>query len=104
MQEALRMAARELELNDISDEALRAVIERRINELLSKDPHLLTSFLYRLDVDEKKIAQAMENPEGRETAAIIADLIIERQAERIRSRNTEYGFRSDPEIPEDDKW
>lgn len=57
-----------------------------VDQMLSDNPDLLFSYLYRLDVDEGKIKNAMSplNPEAPHTG--LARLIIERQLQRIRTR------------------
>lgn len=61
-------------------------ISEVVDQMLSDNPDLLFSYLYRLDVDEGKIKNAMSplNPEAPHIG--LARLIIERQLQRIRTR------------------
>ncbi len=59
----------------------------RVEELMRDNLDLLLSSLYRLDVEEYKIEQALHSAHV-PAARGIAALIIERQKERIRTRKT----------------
>lgn len=66
-----------------------------INDLIEKDFQRLVSILYRVDVDEDKLKRFLKEENGKDAALIIARLIIERQSQKIRTRN-EY-----KDIPKD---
>lgn len=57
-----------------------------INELISNDFPKLVNILYRIDVDEKKLKQLLKANPGTDAGRIIAEMIIERQIRKIRSR------------------
>ena len=57
-----------------------------INELINSDFHALVQLLYRIDVDEKKIRLYLNQKTGEDSASVIADLIIERQLQKIAIR------------------
>lgn len=57
-----------------------------INILINKDFHALVQLLYRIDVNEKKIKACLQQNKHTDSASIIADLIIERQLQKIESR------------------
>jgi hypothetical protein len=65
---------------------LRAVLIRRIEELIAKDLEKLMWILYRIDVSEKKVREALEINSSMNYAEALADLIIERQIEKIKTR------------------
>lgn len=65
---------------------LRAVLIRRIEELLEKDSEKLMWILYRIDVSEKKVRASLEANSSSDYAQVLADLIIERQIEKARTR------------------
>jgi len=85
----------------------RESLSRLINDLINDDFGKLVQFLYRLDIDEKKLSKILEaNPADRQNAGrnageIIAELVIERQIQKIRSRSE---FKRDENIDEDEKW
>jgi hypothetical protein len=59
----------------------------KINHLITTDFHSLVNILYRMDVSETRISSALSGNPGTDSAKIIADLMLERQAEKIKTRN-----------------
>lgn len=77
-------------------------LEEKINSLLVGDFDRLISILYRMDVSELKLKQLLKENQAEDAAKIIALLMIERQAEKIKSRRQ---FRQqDNNIDENEKW
>lgn len=77
-------------------EELRRWLIEQVSWLIDRDfAHLLRA-LYLIDVDESRVRRLVEQHEGRDAPAIIADLILERQAQKILSRK-KY-------IPKDGKY
>lgn len=68
---------------DSQDELLFA-IEKRVNELFETQPDLLMSYLYRLDVSEAKVNEAMASNEN--VIIKISNLILERQLQRVKTK------------------
>ena len=67
-------------------EDVRQFLIRRIGRLLSEQPALLMSLLYRIDVREPDVQRVLaESPPGR-LPADLADLVIERQLAKARMR------------------
>ncbi|MEP7266784.1 MAG: hypothetical protein ABI844_04085 [Saprospiraceae bacterium] len=60
------------------------MVEDRVGKFLTDEPDLLFSYLYRLDVDERKIQEALNNGSG--VAHALAVLIVDRQIERIKTK------------------
>ena len=58
----------------------------KINHLITSDFHSLVNILYRMDVSETRISSALSGHPGTDAAKLIADLMLERQAEKIKSR------------------
>ena len=73
-----------------------------INVLLQKDFTQLVSLLYRLDVSEAKLRALLQQHPDTDAAILITDLVLERQAQKIRSRRE--NTRRDNDISEDEKW
>lgn len=73
-----------------------------INELINKDFDSLVQLLYRIDVSEKKIRAILDQNTGADSATILADLIIERQLQKIESRK-HFSNKSEPKSDEE-KW
>lgn len=65
--------------------AFRQLLIRRIDELIRHDFEKLKWILYRIDVSEKKLSEALKNTEE-DAATVIADMIIKRQIEKAESR------------------
>lgn len=69
-----------------NEKQLLEKIQMRVNELLENDPELLMSYLYRLDVDEKKVQQALHPQSIIPPNEGIAILILERQKKRWETK------------------
>ncbi len=65
--------------------AFRQLLIQRIDELIHRDFEKLKWILYRIDVSEKKLNEALQNSEA-DAATVMADLIIQRQIEKAESR------------------
>ena len=66
-------------------EALRRSVARRVQFLLKHDFQRLLSGLYLLDVSEARVQEACRGPLA-ESAERIADLILERELQKLESR------------------
>jgi hypothetical protein len=86
----------------IGMQELREKIAGYINRLIQDNFEQLVNLLYRVDVSEAKIKSLLQFQPGTDAGNIIADLIIERQLQKIRSRQQ---FKTNNETPDDDeKW
>jgi hypothetical protein len=70
-----------------SSQQLHAVLAAYVNGLLNKNFEQLVNLLYRLDVNEYKLKKLLKDNPETDAALLIADLIIERQLQKIRTRN-----------------
>ena len=86
---------------NISFELLKERLSSHINFLIQSDFQKLASILYRVDVSESKLKNLLKENQGFHAASIITDLIIERELQKIRSRQE---YRNDENISEDEKW
>jgi hypothetical protein len=86
----------------VTEDDLAAVLAQRINDLIRNDMGRLISVLYRIDVDEKKIREMLGEHKGTDAGLIIAHLVIDRQKQKIKTRNF-FNTRVD-DIDEKDKW
>ena len=92
----------EISLPDaISLEELRQKLVLHINHLINHNFEKLVFYLYRIDVNESKMKQLLAQKEGENVAGLIADLVIERQLQKIKSRQE---IKSKNDIPDDEKW
>jgi hypothetical protein len=85
----------------ISMDELRSLLSGHIHQLINNNFNKLVSILYRIDVNETKLRQLLHDNPAQDAGKIIADLIIDRQLQKLKSRK-ESG--TDPGIPEADKW
>ena len=73
-------------LDAITEDQLLDAITDRILELLERNPELLFSYLYRLDVLEHKIQYALNQQTEVPSHRALAKLILERQKLRITTK------------------
>ena len=91
--------------NSIENKATAEIREQvifLINELINKDFHALVQLLYRIDVNEKRIRHYLEINKNEDASSILADMIIERQLQKIESRR-DSSQKNDHESDEE-KW
>jgi uncharacterized protein YwgA len=72
-----------------------------INQLINTDFEKLAGILYRIDVSEKKVKKLLSDNPNTDAGLLIADLVIERQTEKKKSREK---FRRDSSISDEEKW
>jgi uncharacterized protein YwgA len=72
-----------------------------INGLINTDFEKLSGILYRIDVSEKKLKKLLADNPRTDAGLLIADLVIERQMEKKKSREK---FRRDSNISDEEKW
>src|SRR5580765_2757189 len=86
---------------NISFDLLKENLSSHINFLIQSDFQKLVSILYRVDVSESKLKHLLKENQGFDSANIITDMIIERQLQKIKSRQE---HRNDENISDDEKW
>jgi len=100
---AIQQVSKELDI--ITDEKdhrlMKQMLINRINELLTTDFQKLVSILYRVDVSEAKLKLLLKENPGTDAGLIIAELMIERQAQKIKSRQE---HRRDPTNSDEEAW
>lgn len=72
-----------------------------VNDMILRDFTGLLNLLYRLDVSEEKIRNLLEEMQHEDAGKIIAAVMIERQLQKIK---TKQQFKQDENIPEEDRW
>ena len=65
------------------EELIIKLIQERVAEMLDKNPELLFSYMYRLDVEEQVIQAALHKSNTNSPDRSLAILIWERQKKRI---------------------
>jgi len=65
---------------------IRRQLVGKIEHLLDFDFEQLMSILYRVDVDEQKVKEALRDHSPNETALILTELVMERQLLKVKTR------------------
>ena len=86
-----------------SFDAFRKFIIQKINNWINNDFEHLLFLLYRIDVHEDKVRKLMQEHKGENAAEIIADLIIERQKQKIETRKL-FHLENPVESDESELW
>jgi len=67
-------------------EEFRKYLSEKMADMLDKNYNLLINTLYRIDINEKKLAELFSSKNKDSIPQKLADLIIERQIEKISFR------------------
>jgi response regulator of citrate/malate metabolism len=78
---------------------LKQALFYRIRELLDKNVERLLSMLYRVDLSQNKLDEIFQNESKEDIAEKIAEAVIERQLEKIKTRA--YYKTKEGRIPEE---
>jgi hypothetical protein len=90
----------QLPLQYYTYQQLQQELAEQINYLITHDFSRLISVLYRLDISEKKL-KVLLHQSSANAGDIIAEMIIERQLQKIASREA---FKNNEKISDDEKW
>lgn len=74
------------EETQVSLDRLLAALAERVAELLARDTHKLSTAMYTLDIDELRFRDAMHLPTMDMKAVGVAELILERELQKIVTR------------------
>lgn len=88
--------------DEISLDELQIQLSAHINQLIQTDFEKLIYLLYRIDVSEPKLKQLLQQYPEEDAGKIIAALIIDRQLEKIKTR--QQFSRRDDNFTEEEKW
>ena len=102
-QQTILDAAKELGVTIPADEysISMQILADRITDLVNTDFQKLISILYRVDINGSKLKQLLRENPGTDAGFIIADLMIERQKQKIKSRQE---HRRDSTISDEESW
>ena len=78
-----------------------------INDLIKNDFQKLVRYLYRIDVSEPKLKSLLHQNPQEDAGNIIAALIIERQEQKIKTRqysNSNRNSQREDNFEEEEKW
>ena len=90
-----------LEIPGNDFEQIQRLLSETVNQLILTDLQRLINLLYRIDISEVRLRQLMKENTDQDAGKIIADLIIERQLEKIKMREK---FKPGSDIPENERW
>jgi len=79
----------------------KKILSGHINYLINHDFEKLVSLLYRIDVSENKLKNLLLENKNTNAGALIAELIIERQLQKIKTRKE---FSAKPNESNEEKW
>ncbi len=82
-------------------EVFRLQLSSYINDLINKDFNALIQLLYRVDVNEQNLKTLLKQHQDVDTSLLIADLIIERQLQKIATKKY---FDERGKSSSDDSW
>lgn len=85
-----------------SGERWFAALSQHINNMILYEFPKLVEVLYRLDVNEGTLTQLLKDSPEADAGSIIGALIIQRQLQKIKTRDEYHKDGSD--IDEKDKW
>lgn len=86
---------------NISFDSLKEKLSDHINHLIQTDFQKLVYILYKIDVSEAKLKYMLKENTEKDASPMIADLIIERQLQKIKSRQE---HRRDSTFSTDESW
>ena len=86
----------------ISYSELYSQLSTYINTLIKADFDKLITYLYRIDVNEQKLKLLLQQNADEDAGNIIATLIIERQQQKIKTR--QQFSQQDNDFNEEEKW
>ena len=85
-----------------SEADLIELLSQKINDLILHDFNKLIAILYRADISEKKLNALLQQASDEPAGKLIAILFIERQLQKIKSR--QENRRDVNDIAEEDRW
>ena len=87
-------------VNEMQDAEI--FLTEKINDLIQNNFNHLVQLLYCIDVNETKLKKVLKDNPNEDAAKVIAQLIIERQQQKVLSRNT---FRKKEDgMDENERW
>lgn len=87
---------------NISYEEIHEKLSAYINNLIKNDFDKLITYLYRIDVNEHKLKSLLQQNQNEDAGNIIATLIIERQQQKIKTR--QQFSQQDNNFDAEEKW
>ncbi len=97
--ETLTLIQKDLDLQDsqiiavpeFDFNGLKNYLKAAISRLLDNDFNRLINAMYRIDIPEDQLADALNTPDPSRVASKIADLVIQRELQKVRTRKKYSG-------------
>ncbi len=88
MENALSKVLGDVSLHQVEDKEgeVLEILTASIAEMLEKEPDLLLSSMYRMDIDERKILQILNSHSENDIPTEFAKLVLERQRVALMTR------------------
>lgn len=80
---------------------LKEMLARHVNHLLQTNFEQLVNLLYRIDISEKNLKALLAQNPKQDAGDIIAVLIIERQLQKIKTRQQ---YKTNDDFEGEEKW
>jgi hypothetical protein len=103
--ELIRLLNKELAIDfagNTSYTEIHAQLSAYINQLVKYDFEKLVSYLYRIDVNEQKLKTLLNQFPDEDAGNIIASLILERQEQKLKTR--ELFSQQAADVDDEEKW
>ena len=103
--ELIRLLNKELAIEIVEKQSYNEIhteLSAYINNLIKNDFDKLVTYLYRIDVHEQKLKTLLQQNPLEDAGDLIASLIIERQQQKIKTRQ-QFSQR-DNDVAEEEKW
>lgn len=97
----IRLLLGELGVEETSEEKCRNRLAQAINQLIENNFSSLVQILYRHDISESRLKQVLMSNPNIDAGLLIAELLIERETEKIKTRDQ---LKQNDDIPENEKW
>lgn len=85
----------------INEQECKKILAEKINHLINHDFSFLVQLLYRLDINESKLKNLLHQNTETDAGILIADMVIERQAQKIKTREQ---FKNNNSTSDEEKW
>jgi hypothetical protein len=103
--ELIRLLNKELAIDFAGNPSyteIHAQLSAYINQLVKYDFEKLVSYLYRIDVNEQKLKTLLNQFPDEDAGNIIASLILERQEQKLKTR--ELFSQQAADVDDEEKW
>lgn len=84
-----------------SEEEILQSLEKRLGELLERNPEEFFQTLYRIDIPERKMHEVLQQQDA---LAALAVLVYQRQLEKIKTRLKYRGAFKSENVDDELKW